>query len=141
MTGARRSSPAFNDRAVATASDPAVLVLAVPYLYATVIAEQVEAVGLGPVVVPNLDDDEWLPAGRYRAVIASVPTPKVWGDITVELPLSFLDPVLVTVDDITVPVLVSHDHPLHDVAKLLTAHVRPNAPIDLDDTAGSTSPR
>lgn len=139
MTGAHRSSPAFNDRAVTT-PDPAVLVLAIPYLYATVIAEQVEAVGLGPVVVPNLDEDEWLPAGRYRAVIASVPTPKVWADITVELPLSFLDPVLITVDDVTVPVLVSHDHPLRDVAKLLAAHRQPNAPIPLDDVAGSTFP-
>ena len=125
---------------MASAPDPAVVVLAVPYLYATVVAAELTALDVGPLIVPNLDDGDWQPSERHRAVVASVPVPTSWADIVVQLPMSFLDPVAVTVGDLTVSLRVSSEGPLRDVVALLARLLRADAPTILEELFRTTPP-
>ena len=107
---------------------PTVLVMAVPYVLATALEFNLR--GRYNVVAPNLDAGEPPPSMRWDAVvsIAGVPVPKDISGVVIELPnTTFHEPVMVTVDERTIPVYVSAEYPMLDVVALLEHHVASSA--------------
>ena len=92
-------------------------------MYATALAHQVRNRGGYDVDVPDLADAEWVPAEPFDAVITSLPVPREWGDVIIELPDSFDAPVIVTVADVSAPVRVDPLAPIDDVVSLLVRYV------------------
>ncbi len=79
-----------------------VLIAAWPRLYATALAEGLRGLDDLDVVVADLDAVDWEPAEGFDAAIASVPVPRTWADVIVELPTSLEEPLRVTIGDVTI---------------------------------------
>lgn len=103
---------------------PKVLVLATPYLYASLVAHLLTTRAGYDVVVPDLDRGDLPPLTRFDAVVATFPAPSVDAAVAVRLPDSFEEPVAVTIGELTVSVQVDVDHPLEDVIAVLEQSLR-----------------
>ncbi|HEV2070794.1 MAG TPA: hypothetical protein VGR26_13460 [Acidimicrobiales bacterium] len=102
---------------------PAVLVLAIPYLGATVLARLLEQRGRYDVVVPDLAAGEEAPSANFDAVLTTLPVPVDTAPVVIELPWNWDAPVLVTVDHVTVELEVTSADPIGEVFDVLDRYV------------------
>lgn len=103
---------------------PVVLVVAIPYLGATVLARLLEQRGRYDVVVPDFAAGEEAPPAKFDAVLTTVPVPVDTAPVVIELPWDWDAPVLVTVDDVTVELEVTSADPMGEVFDVLDRYVR-----------------
>jgi hypothetical protein len=99
-----------------------VVVLAVPYVFASVIADALRARGTYEVLAPDLRVDE-LPAGHFDAAITSMPVSMDIADVLIELPDSFEHPVKITTRELSVHVAVHLDRPIEDALDTLDQYL------------------
>lgn len=78
------------------------LVAAWPHVYATALAAGLRGCGAYDVELADLEAPEWEPTDTFDAAITSMPVPRGWAEVIVELPTSFDDPLRVTIADVTV---------------------------------------
>ena len=98
---------------------PTVVVLAVPHLFASLIADALRERGTYEVVVPDLLVDD-LPLGRrYDAAITSMPVSREIADIVIELPDTFERPLKITIGDVTVLETVHIERPIEGALAVL----------------------
>ena len=102
---------------------PAILVVATPYVYASVIADAIRHSGRYDVVMLDLTVDEVPGSGPFAAAVTSVPFARDGADVLIELPDSFDRPVIVRIGDISVEERVDPNRPLEDVVALLGRYV------------------
>lgn len=102
---------------------PVVLVVAIPYLGATVLARLLEQRGRYDVVVPDFAAGEEAPSARFDAVLTTLPVPVDSAPVVIELPWNWDDPVLVTVNDVTVELEVTSADPIGEVLDVLDGYV------------------
>ena len=98
---------------------PRVAVIAYPHLYTTVIARVLRAHTEYVIETPDVLADDCSPGDGYDAVVASLPVPREWARVVIQLPDDFTRPVSVSVGDLTLEVDVDDQHPLEDVLRLL----------------------
>lgn len=110
---------AANTKVASRQRRPTVLVVATPYVLATALAFALTARGRFDVVAPDLRAGELMRATGWDVVVRTAPDEENRGGIAVQLPTSFKRPVLVTMDETTVPVMVSTAHPVADLIALL----------------------
>lgn len=98
---------------------PTVVVLAVPHLFASLIADALRERGTYEVVVPDLLVDD-LPLGRrYDAAITSMPVSREIADVVIELPDTFERPLKITIGDVTVLETVHIERPIEGALAVL----------------------
>ena len=102
---------------------PVVLVVAIPYLGATVLARLLEQRGRYDVVVPDFAAGEEAPSANFDAVLTTLPVPVDSAPVVIELPWNWDAPVLVTVDDVTVELEVTSADPIGEVLDVLDGYV------------------
>jgi len=102
-----------------------VLVLAEPYLYATALAECIGHDGAFEVFTPNLAAGETARRRAYDAMITAGAVSDIPADVVIDLPDgSFAEPVVITVDGVTVPLYLDQRRPLDALVRLLHRYVR-----------------
>lgn len=114
------------------------IVLAVPHVFATLIAEALRARATYDVSVPDLRVGEWPHGGRYDAAITSMPVSTEVADVVMELPDAFDRPVRITAGGVTVELAVHVERPIEDALDALdrfvlggerVIDVRPDGPV------------
>lgn len=101
---------------------PSVVVLAVPHVFASIIADALRARGTYEVVAPDLRVED-LPKGRFDAAICSMPVSTEIADVVIQLPDSFEQPIKITTQDVTVMVAVHIERPIEDALETLDRFV------------------
>ena len=99
------------------------LILAAPYVLATALASKLRSCGRYDVVVPDLRAAHLPLSGPWDAIVTAGDGPTGRSAIVIQLPISFQNPVRVTVDGRRREVLVSDRHPIDDVLALLDDHL------------------
>lgn len=117
--------------------------MAVPYVYATALADRLRHDGYD-VVVPDLTAGETAPPSPWDAVLSTATVGDAAGgiacDVVVTLPArSYDDPVIVSVGGVTEAVVVDPDDPIGDVMTLLARSV--HQPGNREQPSGETSPQ
>src|SRR6266498_1476210 len=85
-----------------TVARPRVLVVALPYVYATAIAARLRHEQAYDVFAPNIGAGETAPPLAYDAVLTTGAITDVASEVVITLPvISFDDPVIVTVGGVT----------------------------------------
>ena len=108
---------------------PRVLVLAEPYLYATALADCLGHDGAFEVFAPDLASGQTAQRLAYDALITAGVVSDIPVDVVIDLPDgSFAEPVVITVDGITVPVYLDQRRPLDALVRLLHRYIRRTAP-------------
>ena len=107
-------------------SRPVVLVVAIPYLGATVLGYLLEQRGGYDVVVPDFSAGEEAPSTDFDAVITTLPVPPTSAPVVIELPWNWKTPVRVTVNDITEELEVTSADPLGEIFDVLDDHILHN---------------
>ncbi len=103
-------------------SRPVVLVVALPYVGATALA-QLLAQREYDVVVPDVGLGEEPPSVSFDAVLTTLPIGDCAARVVVELPQTWNMPVRVTVDGVTEGLDASESDPITDVLEFLDRHV------------------
>lgn len=106
---------------VAVPPRASVLVVAVPYVFASAIEQGIHRHRPGAylVVAPRIAEGEAIPASRFDAVVTSLPVPEAKSDVVIELPDNLHDTARVTVGGVTAPVRISPDYPIDEIVALL----------------------
>ncbi|HEV2068174.1 MAG TPA: hypothetical protein VGR26_00100 [Acidimicrobiales bacterium] len=102
---------------------PVVLVVAIPYLGATVLARLLEQRDRYDVVVPDFAAGEEAPSANFDAVLTTLPVPVDSAPVVIELPWNWDAPVLVTVDDVTEELEATSADPIGEVFDVLDRYV------------------
>jgi len=102
---------------------PSVVVLAVPHVFATLIADALRERGTYEVTAPDLRLGEWPHDQRHDAAITSMPVSGEIADVVMELPDTFDRPLKITVGDVCVEVAVHVDRPIEDALDALDRFV------------------
>ena len=105
---------------------PVVLVVAIPYLGATVLGHLLEQRGGYDVVVPDFSAGERAASADFDAVLTTLPVRPDIAPVVIELPWNWETPVRVTVDDITEELEVTSADPIGEVLDVLDGHVLHN---------------
>ena len=102
---------------------PSVIVLAVPHVFATLIADSLRARDAYEVTVPDLRLDEWPHGQRYDAAITSLPVSGEIADVVIELPESLDQPLRIRTPEVTVEVPVHVDRTVEDALDALDRYL------------------
>ena len=100
-------------------SRPVVLVVAIPYLGATVLGDLLKQRGGYDVVVPDFSAGESAASTDFDAVLTTVPVSPDSAPIVIELPWDWETPVRVTVNEITEELEVTSADPIGEVFDVL----------------------
>lgn len=92
---------------------------------ATRLAEQLRAHGGYDVVAPDLRTDAFSADTPFAAVLTARPLAGHAGIVVIQIPPTFEEPLLVTVDDVTVAVKVDIEHPFEDVVGVVGQFLEP----------------
>lgn len=105
---------------------PVVLVVAIPYLGATVLGDLLKQRGGYDVVVPDFSVGESAATTDFDAVLTTLPVPPNSAPVVIELPWNWETPVRVTVNDITEELEVTSADPFGEVFDVLDDHILHN---------------
>ena len=98
---------------------PTVIVLAMPHVFASLIADALRDRGTYDVVVPDLRIEEWHQGTRFDAAITTMPVSSEIADVVIELPDTFERPLRIRTGDVTVEVPVHIDRAVEDAIDAL----------------------
>ncbi len=111
-------------------SRPVVLVVASPYVDATVLGRLLEERGRYEVVVPDLGAGEEVPPVHFDAVLTTLPVPDAAAPVVIELPWSWETPVRVRVHDVKRELQMTGSDPIADVLELLERSLSASDPLE-----------
>lgn len=106
-------------RFTASVSRPVVLVVASPYVGATVLARLLEERDRYDVVVPDVGAGEEVPSVHFDAVLTTLPLPDYSAPVVIELPWNWETPVQLTVNDVKQELQMSGADAITEVLALL----------------------
>lgn len=81
---------------------PAVLIVAVPHVYATALASNLQQDESYEIVLPNVSYGDELPQAPFDVAITNLPIPRGCARVHIRLPETATDPLLVTAGETTV---------------------------------------